>query len=131
METLRISFLSGCVLELAATLGVALVAVIAGVRLVNGSLGLQAGLTVIVLAPELYLPFRRLGAEYHASADGLAVAERMFALLDAPGRRRRRAAPALAAEPARCRGPARSGVLLIPGPRRARARPLRPPARAR
>jgi ABC-type multidrug transport system fused ATPase/permease subunit len=38
-----------------------------------------------VLAPELYLPFRRLGAEYHASADGLAVAERMFALLDAPG----------------------------------------------
>ena len=39
---------------------------------------------MIVLAPELYLPFRRLGAEYHASADGLAVAERMFALLDAP-----------------------------------------------
>jgi ABC-type multidrug transport system fused ATPase/permease subunit len=47
-------------------------------------MGLQAGLTVIVLAPEIYLPFRRLGAEYHASADGLAVAERMFALLDAP-----------------------------------------------
>lgn len=85
METLRVSFLSGSVLELAATVGVALVAVTAGVRLVGGSLGLQAGMTVIVLAPELYLPFRRLGAEYHASADGLAVAERMFALLDAPG----------------------------------------------
>jgi thiol reductant ABC exporter CydD subunit len=85
METLRVSFLSGSVLELAATLGVAFVAVTAGVRLVNGSLALQAGLTVLVLAPELYLPFRRLGAEYHASADGLAVAERMFALLDAPG----------------------------------------------
>jgi ATP-binding cassette, subfamily C, bacterial CydD len=85
METLRVSFLSGSVLELAATLGVALVAVTAGVRLVSGSLGLQAGLTVIVLAPELYLPFRRLGAEYHASADGLAIAERMLALLDAPG----------------------------------------------
>jgi thiol reductant ABC exporter CydD subunit len=84
METLRVSFLSGSVLELAATLGVALVAVTAGVRLVGGDLGLQAGLVVIVLAPELYLPFRRLGAEYHASADGLAVAERMFALLDAP-----------------------------------------------
>ena len=84
METLRVSFLSGSVLEVAATLGVALIAVIAGVRLVNGSLALQAGLTVIVLAPELYLPFRRLGAEYHASADGRAVAERMFALLDAP-----------------------------------------------
>jgi len=84
METLRISFLSGSVLELAATIGVALVAVTAGVRLVDGSLGLEAGLAVIVLAPELYLPFRRLGAEYHASADGLAVADRLFALLDAP-----------------------------------------------
>jgi thiol reductant ABC exporter CydD subunit len=84
IETLRVSFLSGSVLEFAATLGVALVAVTTGVRLVHGSLGLQAGLTVIVLAPELYVPFRRLGAAYHASADGLAVAERMFALLDAP-----------------------------------------------
>jgi len=84
METLRVSFLSGSVLELAATLGVALVAVNAGVRLVDGSLGLEAGLAVIVLAPELYLPFRRLGAEYHASADGLAVADRLFGLLDAP-----------------------------------------------
>ena len=84
METLRISFLSGSVLELAATIGVALVAVTAGVRLVDGTLGLEAGIAVIVLAPELYLPFRRLGAEYHASADGLAVADRLFALLDAP-----------------------------------------------
>jgi thiol reductant ABC exporter CydD subunit len=84
METLRVSFLSGSVLELAATVGVALVAVAAGLRLVDGSLGLQAGLTVLVLAPELYLPFRRLGAEYHASADGLAIAGRMFALLDTP-----------------------------------------------
>src|SRR5437763_7628556 len=84
MGPLRVSFLSGSVLELAATLGVALVAVTIGVRLVDGGLALQAGLTVIVLAPELYLPFRRLGAEYHASADGVAVAERMLALLDAP-----------------------------------------------
>ena len=71
-------------LELAATLGVALVAVTVGVRLVGGGLGLQAGLTVLVLAPELYLPFRRLGAEFHASADGLAVAGRILDLLDAP-----------------------------------------------
>ena len=84
MGTLRIGFLSGSVLELAATLGVALVAVTVGVRLVDGGLGLQAGLTVLVLAPELYLPLRRLGAEFHASADGLAVAERMLALLDEP-----------------------------------------------
>jgi ATP-binding cassette, subfamily C, bacterial CydD len=104
MQTLRVSFLSGSVLELAATLGVALVAVTTGVRLVGGSLGLQAGLTVIILAPELYLPFRRLGAEYHASANGLAVAERMFALLDAPA-----AAPG---GPRVAPSPARAGIRI-------------------
>jgi len=82
--TLRVAFLSGAVLELAATLGVALVAVTAGVRLVDGGLGLQAALTVLVLAPELYLPVRQLAAQFHASADGIAVAERMMELLDEP-----------------------------------------------
>jgi ATP-binding cassette subfamily C protein CydD len=84
MGTLRVGFLSGSVLELAATLGVALVAVTVGVRLADGGLGLQAGLTVLILAPELYAPLRQLGAQFHASADGLAVADRMLGLLEAP-----------------------------------------------
>jgi len=84
MSTLRVGFLSGAVLELAATLGVALVAVTVGVRLVEGGLGLEAALTVLVLAPELYLPLRQLAAQFHASADGAAVAERMLDLIDAP-----------------------------------------------
>src|SRR4051794_40322071 len=82
MATLRVAFLSGSILELAATLGVALAAVTVGVRLVDGGIGLQAGLTVLVLAPELYQPLRRLGAEFHASADRLAVAEQMLDLID-------------------------------------------------
>jgi thiol reductant ABC exporter CydD subunit len=120
MGTLRLGFLSGSVLELAATLGVALVAVTVGVRLVDGGLGLQAGLTVLVLAPELYLPLRRLGAEFHASADGLAVAERMLALLDEPpaavgGGRREPPSPAVL--PVRFEGvsfayPSRPGAVL-------------------
>ena len=129
MATLRVSFLSGSVLELAATLGVALVAVTAGVRLVSGDVGLQTGLTVIILAPELYLPFRRLGAEYHASADGLAVAERMFALLDAPA-----AMPSGGLRPAPSPGPGahpvRAGVLLLSGAIGAGARRAGPGARA-
>jgi ATP-binding cassette subfamily C protein CydD len=84
MGTLRLGFLSGSVLELAATLSVALVAVTVGVRLDSGGLGLQAGLTVLILAPELYAPLRQLGAQFHASADGLAVADRMLSLLEAP-----------------------------------------------
>jgi ATP-binding cassette, subfamily C, bacterial CydD len=82
MGTLKVAFLSGTVLELAATLGVALVAVIVGVRLVEGGIGLEAGLTVLVLAPELYVPLRSLAAQFHASADGLAVAERLLDLVD-------------------------------------------------
>ena len=140
-------FLSGSVLELAATLGVALVAVTVGVRLVDGGLGLQAGLTVLVLAPELYLPLRRLGAQFHASADGLAVAERMLELLDAPAAARAggpRRAPSPAAAPVRLERvafayPARAGLVLdgldlelAPGrdgrARRARAAPARAPS---
>jgi ATP-binding cassette, subfamily C, bacterial CydD len=86
MGTLRVAFLSGTVLELAATLGIALVAVTVGVRLVGGGLGLEAGLTVLVLAPELYLPLRNLAAQYHASADGLAVGERLLDLSEAAER---------------------------------------------
>jgi thiol reductant ABC exporter CydD subunit len=89
MGTLRVAFLSGTVLELAATLGIALVAVTVGVRLAEGGLGLEAGLTVLVLAPELYLPLRNLAAQYHASADGLAVGERLLDLAEEEGARPR------------------------------------------
>ena len=83
MGTLRVAFLSGTVLELAATIGVALVAVTVGVRLVDGGIGFVPGLTVLVLAPELYLPLRNLAAQFHASADGAAVAGRLLDLIDA------------------------------------------------
>jgi thiol reductant ABC exporter CydD subunit len=83
MGTLRVAFLSGTVLELAATIGVALVAVVVGVRLVDGGLGFRAGLTVLVLAPELYLPIRNVAAQFHASADGAAVAGRLLDLSEA------------------------------------------------
>jgi thiol reductant ABC exporter CydD subunit len=120
MGTLRVAFLSGSVLELAATLGVALVAVTVGVRLVDGGLGLQAGLTVLVLAPELYAPLRQLGAQFHASADGIAVAQRILALVDAApevASAGRRAAPSPAAAAVRFERvsfayPARPGLVL-------------------
>jgi ATP-binding cassette subfamily C protein CydD len=84
LGTLRIAFLSGAVLELAATLGIALVAVTVGVRLVEGNLALEPGLTVLILAPELYLPLRNLAAQFHTSADGRAAAGRLLDLIDAP-----------------------------------------------
>ncbi|MFH7593911.1 thiol reductant ABC exporter subunit CydD [Streptomyces racemochromogenes] len=84
MRTLRIAFLSSFALELLATLSVALVAVTIGMRLVHGELDLYTGLVILILAPEAYLPLRQVGAQYHAAAEGLAAAEEIFAVLEAP-----------------------------------------------
>lgn len=81
MATLRIAFLSGAVLELLATLCVALVAVSIGVRLVYGEMSLFAGVFALILAPEAYLPLRQVGAQFHNSADGLAAADDVFDLI--------------------------------------------------
>ncbi|WP_369234660.1 thiol reductant ABC exporter subunit CydD [Streptomyces sp. R21] len=84
MRTLRIAFLSSFALELLATISVALVAVTIGMRLVHGEMDLYVGLVILVLAPEAYLPLRQVGAQYHAAAEGLAAAEEIFAVLEAP-----------------------------------------------
>lgn len=84
MATLRIAFLSSFVLELLATLGVALVAVSVGLRLVFGDMALAAGLTALLLAPEVFWPLRRVGAAFHAAQDGKTAAEQAFRLC-APG----------------------------------------------
>lgn len=73
LSTLRLAFASSAVLELVATLSVALVAVVVGVRLAAGSLDLRTALVVLLLAPEAYWPVRRVGAEFHAAAEGTAT----------------------------------------------------------
>jgi ATP-binding cassette subfamily C protein CydD len=83
MRVLRVSFLSSFALELAASLSVALVAVSVGLRLVDGSMALSAGLFVLLLAPEAFLPLRQVGANFHAAAEGVAAAEDAFDILDA------------------------------------------------
>ncbi|MEN4478371.1 thiol reductant ABC exporter subunit CydD [Mycolicibacterium cosmeticum] len=75
MATLRIAFLSAAVLELLATLGVALVAVSVGLRLVFGEMTLAAGLTALLLAPEVFWPLRRVGVQFHAAQDGKTAAD--------------------------------------------------------
>jgi ATP-binding cassette subfamily C protein CydD len=82
MSTLRIAFLSALVLELLATLGVALVAVSVGLRLVFGEVALENALIALLLAPEVFWPLRRVGVEFHAAQDGKAAASKAGALLD-------------------------------------------------
>ena len=88
MSTLRVTFLSSLILELVATISVALVAVEIGLRLMGGHLGLRTALMVLVLAPEAFLPLRLLGANYHASAEGMSAARQVFAMLETPLPRR-------------------------------------------
>jgi ATP-binding cassette subfamily C protein CydCD len=82
-ETLRLAFASSAVLELVATISVALVAVTVGLRLASGSLDLGTALVVLLLAPEAYWPLRRVGAEFHAAAEGTATFEAADAVLAA------------------------------------------------
>ena len=84
ISTLRVTFMSSLILELVATMSVALVAVEIGLRLMGGHLGLRTALLVLVLAPEAYLPLRLLGANYHASAEGMSAARQVFEVLEAP-----------------------------------------------
>ena len=139
--TLRIAFLSALVLELLATLSVALVAVPdrdAGCS--TAQLDLETALLVLILAPEAYLPLREVGARFHASMEGVAAAEQVFTVLDAArprparaGRVRRRARrpggaavrgraphPSRADRPAldgrRPGGPGRADARCSPGP---------------
>ncbi|WP_209623513.1 thiol reductant ABC exporter subunit CydD [Saccharothrix coeruleofusca] len=84
MGTLRVAFLSALVLEVLASLSVALVAVGIGVRLVSGDLTLLTGLVVLILVPECYLPLRAAGAAHHASEDGLEAVRRVSEVVTPP-----------------------------------------------
>lgn len=84
MSVLRIAFLSGFVLEFLATLSVALVAVGIGFRLLDGGMTLAAGLTVLIIVPEVYGPVRDVGVRFHDAQDGLAAIDAVFSLDDDP-----------------------------------------------
>lgn len=82
LDTLKIAFVSSAALEFIATLSVALVAVLVGLRLANDGIDFETALIVLLLAPEAYWPWRRVGAEFHAAAEGTATFATATALLD-------------------------------------------------
>jgi ATP-binding cassette, subfamily C, bacterial CydD len=84
MSTLRVAFLSALVLELSAAVATALVAVEVGLRLLYGHLDYDTALLVLLLTPEAFLPLRAVGAQFHASMEGVAAAGRVFEILDTP-----------------------------------------------
>ncbi|OZB93475.1 thiol reductant ABC exporter subunit CydD [Paenibacillus sp. XY044] len=84
MRTLRVAFLSSFALDFFTMLSVAVVAVGLGLRLVNGQLELVTALTVLILAPEYFLPVRQVGTDFHATQDGKEAGTVMQSILDRP-----------------------------------------------
>ncbi len=84
MRTLRIAFLSGLSMDMIAGFGVGLVAMVLGLRLLWGELDLQTALAVLLVAPEIFIPLRRAGAEFHASTEGQAASTRVVEVLGTP-----------------------------------------------
>jgi ATP-binding cassette, subfamily C, bacterial CydD len=84
LKVLRFAFLSGLVLEFMTAAAIALVAVVLGVRLINGAISFEQAFLVLLLTPEFYKPLRELGVSRHAGMEGKAAAERIFEILDTP-----------------------------------------------
>jgi ATP-binding cassette subfamily C protein CydD len=82
MKVLRIAFLSALVLELAATISVAVIAVEIGLRLLYNKMDFEQALFILILAPEFYQPLRQLGARFHAGMEGVSAAQRIFDILN-------------------------------------------------
>lgn len=84
MGTLRIAFFSSFVLEEAATISTAIIAVEVGLRLLIGEMAFQPALFILLIAPEFFQPLRQLGAKYHAGMNGSAAAQRINEILATP-----------------------------------------------
>ena len=84
MSTLRIAILSTFALDFFTTLSVAIVAVFLGLRLLNAEILLFPALTVLILAPEYFLPVRDFSSDYHATLDGKNAMTAIREILELP-----------------------------------------------
>ncbi|HXY26716.1 MAG TPA: thiol reductant ABC exporter subunit CydD [Acidimicrobiales bacterium] len=127
VRTLRVAFLSALAMDMIAGFGVGFVAMVLGLRLLWGELGLETAFAVLLVAPEIFIPLRRAGAEFHASTEGQAAATRVLAVLATPVTTGPGAAATVRKGPARI-GPAQAagGGLRVEGLRVDRAYRDRP-----
>ncbi len=110
MRTLRVAFLSALAMDMIAGFGIGFVAMVLGLSLLWGELSLQTAMAVLLVAPEIFIPLRRAGAEFHASTEGQAAAARVLEVLATPG------APAATGGAGHGQAEARRGTDPRPGP---------------
>ena len=70
MKTLSVAFLNSFALDFLTTIAIALLAVRLGILLLDGSTFLLPSLTVLIIAPEFFLPMKQAATDYHATLDG-------------------------------------------------------------
>lgn len=84
MKVLSMQLNSIIVMDLIAYGGAALGIILAVWQFQAGKLSLFGALLVILLAAEFFLPMRLLGSYFHIAMNGMAAADKLFALLDLP-----------------------------------------------
>lgn len=82
MKVLRVAFLSALTLEILASISMAIIAVEIGLRLLYGKFDFQSAMFILILAPEFYLPLRRLGSQFHSGQESVAAAQKLYEVLD-------------------------------------------------
>ena len=84
MKVLSMQLNSIIVMDLIAYGGAALGIILAVWQFQAGKLSLFGALLVILLSAEFFLPMRLLGSYFHIAMNGMAAADKLFALLDLP-----------------------------------------------
>lgn len=84
MSTLKIAILSTFALDFFTTLSIAVVALFLGLGLMDGATHLLPALTILVLAPEYFLPIRNFANDYHATLNGKNALADIMTLLEQP-----------------------------------------------
>lgn len=82
VKTLRIAFLSSFALDFFTSLSIAFVAVGLGFRLIEGQMILFPALTILILAPEYFLPIKQVGSDFHATLDGQVAMEEIDTIIE-------------------------------------------------
>jgi ATP-binding cassette subfamily C protein CydD len=114
MSVLKVAFLSSFMLELIASVSIALVAILSGLRLLSASMEFAPGYFILLIAPEYFLTLRALGTFYHSRMEAVSAADQVRALLQTGSPRR------LPDSPPATRAVARPAARIAPRPRHAR-----------
>nr|WP_280924713.1 ABC transporter ATP-binding protein/permease [Bifidobacterium sp. ESL0745] len=84
VDVLKVAMTSTFALDWFTTLGIAIMAVFLGLRLVNGTMPLFPAMFALIMAPDYFLPVRQFGDNYHATLDGKNALHDIMSFIDSP-----------------------------------------------